>query len=92
MIIFAKQGLVTFTAVNLFLIEPNREYFRKWIYELHELDMKDIHATWQNNSNVKGYSERPLIERDEKRTLCAYQGSKQIESKYGESQSYHSPT
>lgn len=71
--------------------DPNGEYIRKWVHELHELDMKVIHAPWENDLKVKGYPDRPLIERDKERTLRAYQASKEIVSQYGESRSYHSP-
>jgi deoxyribodipyrimidine photolyase len=46
--------------------------------ELHELDAKDIHAPWEKGIKVKGYPERPIIERDKARTLQAYQVSKEI--------------
>jgi len=56
--------------------DPNGDYIRKWIPELHGVDEKDIHAPWEKNLKIKGYPERPIIERDKDRTLQAYKESK----------------
>jgi deoxyribodipyrimidine photo-lyase len=57
--------------------DPNGEYIRRWVPELRMLDPKDIHAPWENGTRIKGYPERPIIERDKERTLLAYQQSRQ---------------
>jgi len=56
--------------------DPHGDYIRKWIYELREVNAKDIHAPWEKGIKLKGYPERPIIERDKDRTLQAYKQSK----------------
>jgi hypothetical protein len=41
------------------------------------LNAKEIHAPWEKEIKVKGYPERPIIERDKDRTLQAYKLSKE---------------
>ncbi len=57
--------------------DPNGEYIRRWIPELRSLNEKEIHAPWENGINVKGYPERPIVERNKERTLMAYKSSKE---------------
>jgi deoxyribodipyrimidine photo-lyase len=57
--------------------DPHGEYIRKWIPELRGVAAKDIHAPWQAGLKIKGYPERPIVERDQERTILAYQLSKE---------------
>jgi deoxyribodipyrimidine photo-lyase len=57
--------------------DPHGEYIRKWIPELRGVDAKHIHAPWQAGLKIKGYPDRPIVERDKERTILAYQLSKE---------------
>jgi len=57
--------------------DPNGEYIRKWVPQLHEVDARAIHAPWEKGIKVNGYPERPIVERDKERILQAYQLSKE---------------
>jgi deoxyribodipyrimidine photo-lyase len=60
--------------------DPNGEYIRRWIPELRSVEAKDIHAPWEKGIKVKGYPERPIVERDKERTLRAYKLSKETQA------------
>jgi len=47
------------------------------VRELRGVDAKNIHAPWEKGIKVKGYPERPIIERNKERTLQAYKLSKE---------------
>jgi len=71
--------------------DPYGDYIRKWIPELRGVDVKDIHAPWQNGIKARGYPEKPIVERDKDRTLQAYKFSKNIGSEHAEGEVHHSP-
>ena len=73
--------------------DPKGDYIRRWVHELHNLDVKDIYAPWEKAIQVKGYPAKPIAERNKERTLQAYQASKMIESKGAKShRTHYSPT
>jgi len=57
--------------------DPHGDYIRKWIPELRGVNTKDIHAPWEKGIKIKGYPEKPIIERNKARTLQAYKESKE---------------
>ena len=71
--------------------DPNGDYIRRWIPELHGVDTKDIHAPSEKGLKIKGYPEEPIVERDKERTLQAYQYSKSIGREYAKDKAHHPP-
>lgn len=57
--------------------DPKGDYIRKWVPELRGIDTTDIHTPWEKGIEVKGYPQKPIIERDKERTLLAYKLSKE---------------
>jgi deoxyribodipyrimidine photo-lyase len=60
--------------------DPNGDYIRRWVPELHGLDANETHAPWENGIKVNGYPEKPIVGHAtaRERTLSAYRYSTQI--------------
>ncbi|CAG1011144.1 Deoxyribodipyrimidine photo-lyase [Anaerolineales bacterium] len=58
--------------------DPNGETIRRWIPELSGLNAKQIHTPWEFGITVKGYPEKPIVDRSivKERTMKAYNRSK----------------
>jgi len=58
--------------------DPHGNYIRRWVPELEKIGENDIHTPWLRSLRIKGYPDRPLVDRElaRERTLQAYKRSK----------------